>query len=173
MCIGDSSLAPTKCGVAHTEQFAGEHGERASVAHKLAARSGKRQLQRREIANNEHHHNGAHSGQEGNASQEGGSTCQGQARTGNQAPAKPAPDKVMWVASAKGRGGGTNARKVPFEARYGVDVADKDPRKLALQKGQIWRFFQTKEAAEKWAQARTVEGLDAIVVEATAKRVTK
>ena len=79
----------------------------------------------------------------------------------------------MWVASAKGRGGETNTRKVPFEAKYGVDVADKDARKLALQKGQIWRFFQTKEAAEKWAQARTVEGLDAIVVEATAKRVTK
>jgi hypothetical protein len=50
-------------------------------------------------------------------------------------------------------------------------VADKDARKAALQKGQIWAFFATKEHAEKFTAARQTEGYDAIVVAATAKEV--
>ena len=54
----------------------------------------------------------------------------------------------MYIASATGRGGEINRRKVPFKAEWGVDVADRQARMAALREGQIWAFFATKERAE-------------------------
>ena len=85
------------------------------------------------------------------------------------APAEKAAEKKVFIASAEGRGGETNTRKVPFEATHGVDVADDSAKKAALQKGQIWRFFPSKEAAEKWCEKMRSSGYDAIVVPAKSK----
>jgi hypothetical protein len=52
-----------------------------------------------------------------------------------------------------------------------VDVADPDGRSARAKAGQIWAMFATKEQAEKWAEEKAAEGLDAIVVEA--QEVTK
>ena len=76
-------------------------------------------------------------------------------------------------ASATGRGGEINRRKVPFKAEWGVDVADSQARKAALRDGQIWAIFATKGRAEKFTAARQTEGYDAIVVAATAKEVKR
>jgi hypothetical protein len=54
-----------------------------------------------------------------------------------KAPAKAKADKQMYIASAKGRGGEINRRKVGFATAWGVDVADSSAKKAALVAGQI------------------------------------
>ncbi|ODR23057.1 hypothetical protein [Mycolicibacterium porcinum] len=84
-----------------------------------------------------------------------------------KAPEKQA-EAVTYRATATGRGGKTNSRKVgTVPAAFAVDVADEDAKSPAGKAGLIWSFHATKEQAEAQAAKWNAKpALEAVVVEA-------
>lgn len=76
-----------------------------------------------------------------------------------KAPAKKAPAKKAETKSeprkyvAKARSGQEAIRTCPFKATHAVDVKKPDGKKASYAAGVIVRFFASKDAAEKFAEA--------------------
>jgi hypothetical protein len=97
-------------------------------------------------------------------------TTQAKAAPAKKAAAKAAPKEAKtYLATATGRGGKTNVRKVPIAAKFAVDVADPDGRTPAAKAGLVYRFYADEEQANAFRDKKNAEGYDAIVIPATSK----